>query len=534
MRRVFVSCTTDDLAQYRQAAVQVIKELNDEYKEKIQLVEVTMDTEGQIGERQTAVEVSTQWVKTADWIVLIVAWNYGYVAPGETYSVTEWEYRQSQEVCRPPKPCFVYLAGEWDDGEKAYWPLSKDREKINLAQWQDPDHFPVPKEHREQLKKFKNDLRSKRCELFSNLDDFRMLLKKSLKKRIEYEIVKPEPDIRLLQLLRKLEQPIRSCINEVRLLTTLKRIHDRLHRIRQFGIRRWREEVLKQWHEGELPSAVQAAFYRGLSKVNEFLGELKTFLLLLPNEPVMPTVTPKDLIQKVVQSRFGAEGETEDLLDRSAFEKATDIFASRVQRAFSATNSAMLERADVLQRHFAELLTTLGSLQERARAQGGAAWLSRDLKVLQERHEGLQSVLRRHDYWQKMHDKLEQLDNFKDMPSYFPGELEGFLDSREAMDRLLADATQRALASDDAERWQDEIGTVGRHLEAVARYRDKPSYEGMRKAFDDLFYHVDVETLRSVEASEQCASECEMELEELLNQIQARLNGQTVSGSLED
>jgi len=68
---------------------------------------------------------------------LIVAWNYGYVAPGEERSVTEWEYRQSQEVCQPPKKCFIYLAGESGDDEKAYRALQKDREKIDLKDWRD-------------------------------------------------------------------------------------------------------------------------------------------------------------------------------------------------------------------------------------------------------------------------------------------------------------------------------------------------------------------------------------------------------------
>jgi hypothetical protein len=534
MRRVFVSSTTIDLAQYRQEAEQIIDELRAEYQGRFHVEPRTMDSEGQTGEREPAEESSMQWVNTSDWIVLIVAWNYGYVAPGQELSVTELEYRHSQEGCQPRKKCFVYLAGEVNDGEKAYQRLSPDREKIDLARWLVPGQVQMPAEHREKLKRFKDDLRRKRYEIFSNLDDFRSLLKRSLKKRIEhelhpYDVERIIHDGRLLQVLRGLERPIRSCIEEVKLLATLKRIHDRLHKIRQFGIRRWREEVLTQWHEGRLSSEAQATFYRGLATVNLFRGELTSFLLQLPGEPVMPAVTPKDQVQRVLQSRFDTEDGAEDLSDRIAFEKATDLFSSRVQTAFSAINSAMLERAGVLRCCYEDLLHSLVMFQEPAMVREDKARLNRDREALKERHDGLQSVLSRHNYWQQMHDKLEQLDNCRGS-SYFSRDLEGFLDNCQAMICLLADADDLSLASGHMERWQDKIGAVRRYLKAVNRYRDEPSYDRMRKAFDELFYDVDIETLSSVEASERSASDFEMELEELLSQVHARFPAQSGSG----
>ena len=522
-RRVFISSTTADLAQYRQEAVRVIHDLNAEYKGRFQLVEVTMDTEGQTGERETAVNVSTQWVNTSDWVVLIVGWHYGYVAPDETYSVTELEYRQSQEVCQPPKSCFVYLAGERDDGEP-YRALSQAREKLDLARWKEQDQ--VPEEHREKLKKFKTNLRSKRFQLFSNLDQFLTLLTESLKKRIEREL-HPYDDgiLPRMSLLLGLEEPMQRCIEEVKLLATLKRIHDRLHNIRQFGIRRWREEVLTQWQEGLLSGEAKATFFQGLARVNEYRWRLDGFLLQLPDEAEMPTVIPKNQIQRVLDTRFGEESETEGLSNQRAFESATDLFASRVQSAFTTTNLAMLERAGVLRRYYEKLLTSLNKARGLALAPEDEAQLNQELEALQERHEGLQSVLGRHNKWQQMHDQLERLDSSKGS-SCFVGDLDRFLDNREAMDILTKDAVQLAHASGKAELWQEKIDALKRHLKAVvaelAENRDELSYEGMRKAFDDLFYNVDVETLSSVEASERRASEFDRRLKELLSQGQAR------------
>ena len=132
-KKVFVSSTTKDLYQYREEATKLINKLSNDYKNRFQLVEVTMDTEALDGERKPAIERSKGWVDDSDWIVLIVAWNYGYVPPNEECSVTEWEYRQAD---KGSKPCFIFLAGEWNDGEKKY-SFIKSREKVSLADWKE-------------------------------------------------------------------------------------------------------------------------------------------------------------------------------------------------------------------------------------------------------------------------------------------------------------------------------------------------------------------------------------------------------------
>ena len=182
-KKVFVSSTTKDLWQYREEATKIIKDLSIHYKNVFQLVEVTMDTEALDGQRMSAIERSKKWVIDSDWIVLIVAWNYGYVPLNEKCSVTEWEYRQAE---KDSKPCFVFLAGESDDGEKQYWP-SKGREKINLGNWKEREK--VPEDYVNNLKQFKDKLRQTGdFKIFSDLDDFLKLLESSLKKRIDLEL----------------------------------------------------------------------------------------------------------------------------------------------------------------------------------------------------------------------------------------------------------------------------------------------------------------------------------------------------------
>jgi len=184
MRKVFVSCTTADLWQYREEAMQVINELNDEYEERFHLGKATMDTKLQTGRGETPVNVSTNWVSQSDWIVLIVAWNYGSVPKGQEYSVTECEYQQAK---KESKDCFVFIAGETNDSVR-YARKDEGREKVDLVDW----HI-LPKEESKQkewlekqkkLEEFKKHLRESHCTLFSDLEDFCKKLKDTLKSNI--------------------------------------------------------------------------------------------------------------------------------------------------------------------------------------------------------------------------------------------------------------------------------------------------------------------------------------------------------------
>lgn len=241
----------------------------------------------------------------------------------------------------------------------------------------------------------------------------------------------------------------------------------------------------------------------------------------------MPTVPLKDLIQKVLYAHFCKESGPEPS-DRMEFERATIQFARRMQNAFTATNRTMLERASILRCNYENLLTSFVRPHQPALAPEDDNWLKNELKALKERHESLQSVFGRHHDWQQMHDWLEQVDNCKGS-SLFADELESFLDNHgKAMDHLLSDAGRLAHASSDPmkkKQWQDNIDAVKKNFKTMEEHKDEPSYERMRKVFDDLFYAVDVETLASVEASEKRVSEFDEGLKKLINQVQSRLMG---------
>ena len=78
--KIMISSTRVDLGQYREEASKIIKKVAAEKEKWIQLVEVSMEKETQSGDRESPVDVSERWVEEADWVLVIVGFNYGTIA----------------------------------------------------------------------------------------------------------------------------------------------------------------------------------------------------------------------------------------------------------------------------------------------------------------------------------------------------------------------------------------------------------------------------------------------------------------------
>ena len=76
-KKIMISSTRADLAQYREEASKVIKQVAAEKEKRVQLVEMSMEKEVQSGEGEFPVAVSKRWIEESDWVVVIVGWNYG-------------------------------------------------------------------------------------------------------------------------------------------------------------------------------------------------------------------------------------------------------------------------------------------------------------------------------------------------------------------------------------------------------------------------------------------------------------------------
>jgi hypothetical protein len=119
-RRVFLSSTSLDLKEHR-------ARVHDDLERMNQFV-VDMAQFGSGG--ADARTVSLTELGTAEFVVLIVAWRYGFIPEGETRSITELEYA---EALRLGLPVYVYLADPAtaaEEGPDALFP----------AATRDPEH----------------------------------------------------------------------------------------------------------------------------------------------------------------------------------------------------------------------------------------------------------------------------------------------------------------------------------------------------------------------------------------------------------
>ncbi|SEG06545.1 protein of unknown function [Nitrosomonas ureae] len=234
---IMISSTRADLAQYREEASRVIENVRVEKEKRVQLLEKSMEKETQSGDREFAVAASKQLVEESNWVVVIVGWNYGTISdePGaDGLSVTEWEYNHA---CHEGKKVFVFIAGEPATANQ-YRVSEEERE--DLKDWKDKQTA----EQKEKLEKFKPKLCKRHVEMFKNLPAFRERLEKTLKDATDNLPPEIQPGTPLADLIVTVMPSIRDCIRKVTLIANCKRIHDRLHELRQHVIRPLREEVL--------------------------------------------------------------------------------------------------------------------------------------------------------------------------------------------------------------------------------------------------------------------------------------------------
>jgi Domain of unknown function (DUF4062)/TIR domain len=104
MARIYISSTIQDLREFR---VEV-------YKAVRRLGHLSVAMEDWAASDIPALEASLRAVRESDVVIVLVAWRYGYVPPGQDVSITELELRAAREA---DIPCLVFLAP--DD---APWP----------------------------------------------------------------------------------------------------------------------------------------------------------------------------------------------------------------------------------------------------------------------------------------------------------------------------------------------------------------------------------------------------------------------------
>lgn len=515
--KILISSTRADLAQYREEASQVVKDVAAEKEKRVQLVDLSMEKQTQSGDREFAVAVSKRWVEESDWIIVIVGWNYGTISdePGtDGLSVTEWEYRHASEL---GKKRFVFLAG--DPGTADRYRVSKE-EKEDLKDWISIQTT----EQTAKLQKFKHELAKPFTAMFANLQAFKERLEKTLKDAIDNLPPEIEPGTPLAELIVAVLPKIRDCTRKVTLIADCKRIHDHLHELRQHVIRPLREEVLSVWkQEGTLSVPRERVIWRCMAKSSQAVGGIRA---------VRPSIGPdhqglRDSVDAVLQRPALWEVESdspESRASREDFTEVVDELAVDVQEAFSEADRSMArEESDLRERYRALLDDLKRARQHRTLGSADQQRLDDELDRVEANRLRVKASLTSHHSWQEAHDKLEELDSFREGDEFerklnhyrgiplakllrLVDEELGQADAHQAgsaasQHPLVAAAAQRASPTFDA--FVNDLRHLKESLEALRQGSGVVAFDKMRKPFDDAFYYIDKRTLSEVERAQE-------------------------------
>lgn len=498
-RRVYISSTTRDMMQYRETVSEVIDELNKEYESKFRLTKSHIFDVNPTGELKTPAASSEGWVKEADWVVLVIGFWYGYVPRGLDCSITEHEYRTAIAA---EKPLFVFKAGASGQTPNEYRALPREIEREDLR-----DHI-TPPEHKEKFEQFMKFVGANHPSVvFKNIDHFREKVKLTLRQRIDSELTKSvsyaDAHWSATQVveMQELRAALLPAIDSAKQLANLKGIHDSLHRIRQFGIRRWREEVLNRWPAGALPTDdTRLAFVEPMLEVTRHLAQIETrFRSLSPDWQARLGRLPG-----LVNHFNGGSSQLGE--DRGAFVSLIDRFASRQQAAFSDTNATMQRCAAELARHHDQMISRGNAALKRPTLSPEEVTAMHDeMEQSLARHQVLQHALALHADWQRAHDRLQGVDDALDDDNNpeqrMAVTLAPAIDDLPEIETLARGATSLWTPGPAPQKVTGLVQQVVRNCTALRNSESADDYRSLRKSFDDLFFEVDFETLNIVNHS---------------------------------
>ncbi|HMF97388.1 MAG TPA: DUF4062 domain-containing protein [Vicinamibacterales bacterium] len=517
-----ISSTRADLDQYRREASKVIGKIAEDIKDRIQLVEVSMERETQSGDREFAVAVSKRWVEESHWIVMIVAWHYGTISdePGaDGLSVTEWEYRHACKL--PGRKIFVFMAGEAGTAQRYRYSPGEDED---LKDWigRQSDH------QQAKLKAFKTVLSTPHTAMFASLGSFLDGLERTLRNALEDLPPNIPPGSRLAELVIGVLPAIRACLRKVTVIANCKSIHDRLHELRQHVIRPLREEALAMWRqEGSLSDARERMILRRVQIMSKQQGGLSE-----ARKSIAPSHQGlRDSVDKVLASPDLWNIDESDCCSRPTREQFTErveAFADDVQQAFSEADRSMSREEADLREDYQTLRERLNHGRvEAALTPAENQRLDEELEILDSHRLRVKDTLTIHHSWQEAHDKLEEVNGFRDADSFerklkhYQGPpLKKLLTLVDQEITRVADApggavTDAFAASVDVDALQGTATAVTdppfvkclRSLRAALTILQTGTtlhaFDEMRRWFDDAFYIVDQWTLKEVERARE-------------------------------
>jgi hypothetical protein len=103
-------------------------------------------------------------------------------------------------------------------------------------------------------------------------------------------------------------------------------------------------------------------------------------------------------------------------------------------------------------------------------------------------------------------------------------ELAGLIDNPGKIKESLQYAREVAKVSENQDDWHKKIQALDSSFEQLLTEKSEPAYESLRKAFDDLFFEIDRDTLKKVENATKCALRNSEAIESKINEIATKAN----------
>lgn len=360
-----------------------------------------------------------------------------------------------------------------------------------------------------------------------------------LKPKEDNHLPKIGPGTDLAKLILERTRDIEECIQKVESITNYKQIHDCLHELLQNVILPLREEVLPEWaEEGELSMRMEKKIGQRASKASEQRGKMSEV-----REPIGPQ--HKDLrasVDKVLNQaeRWVADWYSADPPPSSKdFAEVVNKFADYVEDAFSEADRSMTTEETELHERYSRLRERLKQEGiQRNLSAGDHKRLDDELEKVHANRENVTNALMTHRRWQEVHNKLREVDSFRQMEAKtFENKLNYYRETWlpkmfDLVDEQLQQAhgyqtgiaepekeavtpvVRQALAPlspcapDASGAFLDYMARLKAALEklrqgdgAVAFDEMGELFDEMRKRFDEAFYYVDKRTLKEVSSA---------------------------------
>jgi hypothetical protein len=354
---------------------------------------------------------------------------------------------------------------------------------------------------------------------------FRERLEKTLRDNIDNLLPEIQPGTPLAQVIITVRPEIENCIRKVILITDCKRMHDHLHELRQHVIRPLQEEVLSVWKQEEkLSVSRERVIWSCISKAERQLGGITEVRKSICSEHRELCVRVDRLLQS--PELWNVEwGSSDRSSVREDFTDALEQFAERVQVAFSEADESMKKEESDLGKCYSALLQGLNDAKQQSNlSPSDHERLNDELENVKATRFRVSDSLTTHNRWQEAHDKLHELDSFRETQRFrkmlghyrenWLARLVALVDKElqdaEAQEARSSQPQQAVIAIDSLPLGSScssktdngsvyNLRRLKKSIASLLQDDELSAFDNMRKPFDDVFYYVDKRTLDEVD-----------------------------------